>query len=64
MKRLVLALYAQYGVSAEFEEFMDDRNGIRQPAHLFAETYTREIKLIFVLRLRREPILWLKLWIE
>jgi hypothetical protein len=41
MKRLVLALYAQCGVSAEFEEFMDDRNGIRPPAHLFVETYTR-----------------------
>ena len=43
MKRLVLAFYAQYGVSAEFEEYMDDRNGIRQPDHLFVETYTREI---------------------
>ncbi len=38
MKRLVLALYAQYRVGAEFEEFMGDRNGIRQPFHLFAET--------------------------
>jgi len=61
MKRLVLASYAQYGVGAEFEEYMDDRNGIRQPFHLFAETYSRET---FVLRFRREPILWLKLWIE
>jgi hypothetical protein len=43
MKRLVLASYAQYGVGAEFEEFMDDRNGIRQPAHLFVETYSRGI---------------------
>ena len=43
MKRLVLALYAQYRVSAEFEEFMDDRNGIRQPAHLFVETYFRDL---------------------
>jgi len=42
MKRLVLALYAQYRVSAEFEEYMDDRNGIRQPAHVFAETYSRD----------------------
>ena len=42
MKRLVLASYAQYGVGAEFEEYMDDRNGIRQPFHLFAETYFRE----------------------
>ena len=62
MKRLVLASYAQYGVGAEFEEYMDDRNGIRQPFHLFAETYFREI--FFILRLRREPIMWLKLWIE
>ena len=38
MKRLVLALYAQCRVSAEFEEYMDDRNGIRQPDHLFVET--------------------------
>ena len=43
MKRLVLASYAQYGVGAEFEEYMDDRNGIRQPFHLFAETYSREM---------------------
>ena len=42
MKRLVLAFYAQYRVSAEFEGFMDDRNGIRQPAHLSVETYYRE----------------------
>ena len=59
MKRLVLAFYAQYRVSAEFEGFMDDRNGIRQPAHLSVETYYREI-----LRNRREPTLWLKLWVE
>ncbi len=59
MKRLVLALYAQYRVGAEYEEVMDGRNGIRQPIHFLAETYTRE-----QLRLRREPILWLKLWIE
>ena len=43
MKRLVLALYAQYRVGAEFEEVMDDRNGIRQPAHFLVETYTREM---------------------
>ena len=59
MKRFVLALYAQYRVSAGFEEYMDDRNGIRQPAHLSVETYYREI-----LRNRREPTLWLKLWVE
>jgi len=47
MKRFVLASYAQYGVSAEFEEYMDDRNGIRQPFHLFAETYSREILLFY-----------------
>ena len=39
MKRLVLALYAQFRVSAEFEGFMDDRNGIRHTAHLPVETY-------------------------
>lgn len=38
MKRLVLALYAQFRVSAGFEEFMDDRNGIRQPDHFLVET--------------------------
>ena len=43
MKRLVLAFYAQYRVSAEFEGFMDDRNGIRQPAHLSVETYSRDL---------------------
>ena len=42
MKRLVLAFYAQLRVSAEFEEAMDDRNGIRQPFHFLAETYTRD----------------------
>ena len=47
MKRLVLASYAQYGVGAEFEEYMDDRNGIRQPFHLFAETYFRELFLFY-----------------
>ena len=44
MKRFVLALYAQYRVGAEYEEVMDGRNGIRQPFHLFAETYSREVK--------------------
>ena len=39
MKRLVFASYAQFGVNAGFEEFMGDRNGIRQPTHLFVETY-------------------------
>ena len=38
MKRLVFASYAQFGVDAEFGEFMGDRNGIRQPTHLFVET--------------------------
>jgi hypothetical protein len=38
MKRLVLASFAQFGVSAGYEEFMGDRNGIRQPFHLLAET--------------------------
>ena len=38
MKRLVFASYAQFGVNAGFEEFVGDRNGIRQPTHLFVET--------------------------
>jgi len=35
MKRLVPALYAQYGVGAEFEETMGARNGIR-PRSIFS----------------------------
>jgi hypothetical protein len=38
MKLLVLASYAQLGVSAGNEGFMGDRNGIRQTTHLSAET--------------------------
>ena len=38
VKRLVLASYAQFGVSAGYEEIMGDRNGIRQPFHFLAET--------------------------
>ena len=62
MKRLVLALYAQYRVSAEFEGYVDDRNGIRQPAHILVETYFRDCNC--KLRFRLEPTLWLKLWVE
>nr|DAP18425.1 MAG TPA: hypothetical protein [Bacteriophage sp.] len=40
MKRLVFALRAQRRVNAGFEEFVGDRNGIRQPTHLFVETYS------------------------
>jgi hypothetical protein len=32
---MVFALYAQYRVEAECDEFMGDRNGIRQPFHMF-----------------------------
>ena len=39
MKLLVLAFYAQFRVSAGNEDFLGDRNGIRQPSQLVAETY-------------------------
>ena len=51
MKRFVLALYAQYRVSAEFEESMGARNGIRQTTHLFAETYICELSYSFIYEL-------------
>jgi len=38
VKLLVFASCAQLGVDAENEESMGDRNGIRQPYHLFVET--------------------------
>lgn len=38
MKRLVLALYAQYGASAGFEEIMGACNGIQFTTHSFVET--------------------------
>jgi len=39
VKLLVLASYAQFGVSAGFEGIMGARNGIRQTTHLSVETY-------------------------
>lgn len=45
VKLLVFASCAQLGVDAENEEFMGDRNGIRQPSHLFAETHLCEYVL-------------------
>ena len=38
MKLFVFACFAQIRVDAENEEFMGDRNGIRQPFHLLVET--------------------------
>lgn len=46
MKLLVFASCAQLGVDAENEEFMGDRNGIRQPFHLFAETQPCGVKTL------------------
>ena len=63
MKRLVLALYAQYWVSAEFEEIMGARNGIR-PRPIFSRRPILVNKHKLNLRLRIKPIMWLKLRIE
>ncbi len=59
VKLLVSASYAQFGVDAENEEFMGERNGIRNPSHLFVETLPRG----FFLRPGIEPIFWRKLGI-
>ena len=64
MKRLVFASYAQFGVNAGFEEIMGARNGMR-----LRSIFSRRPVFVIVsnkkyLRLRIEPILWLKLWIE
>ncbi len=58
MKLLVFASCAQRGVDAENEEFMGDRNGIRQPFHLFAETHLCEGPLY---ELGYKPFPWRKL---
>lgn len=63
MKRLVLALYAQYGVGAEFEETMGARNGIRSRS-IFSRRPILVDKVLLNLRLRIKPIMWLKLRIE
>jgi len=63
MKRLVLALYAQYRVSAEFEESMGARNGIRlRPIYSWRPILVNKEHLD--LRIRIKPIMWLKLRIE
>ena len=54
MKRLVLALYAHYWVSAEFEEIMGARNGIR-PRPIFSRRPILVNKHKLNLRLRIKP---------
>ena len=64
MKRLVLALYAQCRVGAEFEETMGARNGIRQRS-IFSRRPILVNKVNKLnLRFRIKPIMWLKLRIE
>ena len=53
MKLLVLASYAQSGVSAGNEDILGARNGIRQTSQLVAETYT-----CGKLRNRIKPTMW------
>ena len=55
MKRLVLALYAQYRVGAGFEESSGARNGIRiRPDYSLRPNL---VKIFLFLRIRIKPIM-------